>query len=137
MYIFGGSLGKVSYETDLDILRVLKDHEGSLPRHVRANIIMRDVDRYWFGYSKCNPQPGKSKYGCVKYSPPKDGGSFHMPEICLTRHQVLADFQYIKMWTVMIIDSLNKHRKINDHQPVATGPIQYEFKTIWTHAKEI
>ena len=55
MYRFGGSLDKVSYETDPDILQVLKDHEGSLPRHVRTHIIMRDVDRYWFGYSQCNP----------------------------------------------------------------------------------
>ena len=59
-----------------------------------------------------------------------------MPGICLTRHLVLADFQYTKMWTVMIIDSLNKHRKINDHQPVTAGPIQHEYNKILESRKK-
>ena len=36
----------------------------------------------------------------------------------------------------MITDSLNKHRKINDNQPVAAGPIQHKYNKILASRKK-
>ena len=36
----------------------------------------------------------------------------------------------------MIINSHNKHHEINDHQPVAAGPIQHEYNNILESRKK-
>ena len=130
MYRFGGSSGSVSFWSDIDLLHAVKVNEGSLPRKVWATVIMRDKDKYWFAHVKCNPVENCCKYACPKYSPPRDGGPFKMPQVCLSKHPVLTEFQYIKMWTVMILECLNKYRERDDFQPVAKGPILHELIAI-------
>ena len=85
LYIFCGSSGPVSAVSDINLLHILRDHEATLPRKVWASIIMKDKDKYWIAYVKCNPSKSVSKYACPKYSPPMDGGSFDIPIICLSK----------------------------------------------------
>jgi len=46
MWRFGGSSGIVDHETDRNLLRILCEHEGSLPRTVPGYVLIRDVDKY-------------------------------------------------------------------------------------------
>ena len=133
MYWFGGSSGLVSYVSDIDLLYALKVHDGTLPCKVWATIIMQDHDKYWFVHVLCNPPKNRGKYACPKYSPPRNGGPSKIPRVCLSEHPVLAEFQYIKMMTVMILKRLNKHtERVNNLQPVAKGPIYHKW---WQHTK--
>ena len=92
MYRFCGLSGQVSALSDIDIFHVLRDQEGSLPSKVWANITMHDIDRYYVGYVKCNPHKNACKYACPKHCPQRDGGLFKMPEMCLSKHPLLAEF---------------------------------------------
>ena len=132
LYRFCCSLGPVSAVSNIDLLHVLRDHEATLPCKVWVSIIMKDNDKYWIAYVKCNPSKNVSKYACPKYSPPRDGGSFEMPTICLYKHPVLADFQYVEMLSIIILDCLNKHRERILLPLVARGPIHHEMMTIHT-----
>ena len=66
LYRLFGSSGSVSSVSDIDLLHVLRDHEATFPHKVWASIIMKDKDKYWIAYVKCNPSKNVSKYACPK-----------------------------------------------------------------------
>ena len=125
-----GSSGNISHGSDRDLLTVLHEHEGSLPRKVHGSIIIRGSDRYHILYRKVNPQPGASLYACTHYSPPKDGGAFVMPSICMSKYEMLADMCYNKMMCVLFVDELNKALMPAGVLPIAAGPIMCEKRKI-------
>ena len=66
----------------------------------------------------------------MEYSPPRDGGQFDMPEICLSRYPILGEMTYLKMQSVNILSALNELRVKHGQLPVAIGPINQEMKKI-------
>ena len=127
---FGGSSGSPTHESDLNLLRVLAENKGVLPRKAWATVILRGRDRYYDIYRKCNVSEGKPTFTHVEYSPPRDGGQFSMPDICIARYPVLGEMSYLKMQCVTILVALNKIRVANNEEPVAIGPIEQEMRSI-------
>ena len=127
---FGGSSGNTCPETDMNLLQVLSENEGTLPRKTWATSIIRGTDRYFVIYRKCNPLTPYNCFTHVEYSPPRDGGQFNMPDICVSRYPVLGEMSYLKMQTVCILVALNKWRLSNDLPEIALGPIEREMENI-------
>ena len=98
-----GSSGNVTSSTDVDLLSTLHEHEGSLPRSVHGVIIIRGQDRYHLFYRRANPPEGSSLFGYAHYCPPKDGGSFNMPPVCVSKFPMLADVSYNKMMCILLL----------------------------------
>ena len=42
---FGGSSGKITPQSDMNLLAVMKEHEGSLPRQLSGSVIIHDEDK--------------------------------------------------------------------------------------------
>ena len=102
-----GSSGFVTHESDRNLLRICCEHEGSLPRTVPGCVFIRDFDRYHVIYNRCNRKHGQSKFVDVRYCPPRDGGSFDMPDYCLGEYSVLSELTYLKMWATIILVRMN------------------------------
>ena len=85
-----GSSGKVSYETDKDLLRFLCYHEAVLPRFAHGCLIIRAEDRYLFCYAKAT-QAMENKFVMWSYCPPKAGGAFDMPDSCIAKFPPVAE----------------------------------------------
>ena len=127
---FGGSSGPTCHESDRNLLRVLSENKGALPRKTWATVILRGPDRYYDIYQKCNSEDSQSSFTHVEYSPPKDGGQFSMPEVCIERYPVLGEMSYLKMQSVYILIALNQFREDRGQSPVAVGPMKKEIKNI-------
>ena len=122
-----GSSGKVSPTTDMDLLRVLADHKGAVPRKGWGTAIMRGKDSYYVAYRRCVQGQSPQPFTHVKYCPPKDGGQLIMPEKCIEQFQVLGEHLYLKMLGINLITSLNKHRIMHGMMPAAVGPLTREL----------
>ena len=67
-----------------------------------------------------------------KYSVPRRGGSFEMQPSLVARYPILAEFPYIKMIAVMMIDQINNERRFKGEMPLAEAAICYEKGNIKT-----
>jgi hypothetical protein len=124
-----GSSGKVSHETDKDLLRFLCHHEAVLPRFAHGCVIIRAEDRYLFCYAKATPA-SENKFVKWSYCPPKPGGSFDMPNSCISMFPPIAEMIYLKAFSVSVIVSLNNYFQDCNKQPVATGPLKFELASL-------
>ena len=79
--------GKVTAETDENLLFFLSYHEGILPRLARGCVILCTPGRYVFCYVSVSPSP-KNQFVVWDYCPPKEGGQF---VICLLYTSDAAD----------------------------------------------
>ncbi len=131
-----GSSGKVTSASDKDILSVLHEHEGAIPRKVYAVIILRGEDRYYLVYRRVNPKDGDDFFTSTHYCPPKDGGSFKMPKICSSTFFPLADLTYNKMMAVLLLQQVNILFKNEGLGSVAEGPMKCELIKI-TKARHV
>ena len=131
-----GSSGYITYASDKDIIAVLDEHEGSLPRRLYAVIILRCRERYVLIYRRVNPLPGSPLFASTHYSPPKDGGSFKMPKICSSTFFPLADFTYNKMMAVLLLQQIIFFLEKEGLRSVATGPLECELIKI-ERAREV
>ena len=122
-----GSSGKVTPASDRDIISVLHEHEGAVPRKLYAVIILRGEDRYYLVYRRINPTPDSSIYTYTYYCPPKDGGAFKMPKVCSSTFFPLADLTYNKMMAVMLLEQINLFLKKEGLPSVAGGPLKCEL----------
>lgn len=127
---FCGSSGVTDEITDRNILRALSVCEGSLPRKSWATVIIRGKDRYYLVYRRVRPRDGVSVVTHAVYSPPRDGGQFQMPEVCLSKFFVLGEMSYQKMLMTELLKALNVHRKSKGQLPTATGPLERELRNI-------
>ena len=57
-----GSSGKVSYETDKDLLRFLSCHEGIIPCYAHGCLIARTENNYIICYAQATPSLEKKKF---------------------------------------------------------------------------
>ena len=107
MHCFCGSLGKVNDRSDVNLLTVLKRHEGSLPRKAWGCVILCDLLCYHIVYWKCNPTKNDNAgtYAHMRYSPPQDGGQFKMPKIYLSAFPVLGEFARDLLYVISVSDS--------------------------------
>ena len=95
----GGSSGKISIQSDRDLLDCIHDVPGMCPRRLRGVLIMRGVLTYYLVYRNVS----SSIFFCYQYLPPKEGGSFRMPSAVLHKNPVLSEFSYLKMMAVEIL----------------------------------
>ena len=103
----------------------MQEIEIKLPRTVPGCVFIRDFDRYHVIYIRCNPKRGQSKFVDVRYCPPRDGGSFDMPDYCLGEYSVLSELTYLKMWATIILVRMNEVRVMNNLLPTAAGPLAF------------
>ena len=122
-----GSSGPVTTVTDKNLLRYLKSNSGALPRVVTACMIIRSELKYHILYARTH---GECKIAHVVYTPPREGGSFNMPDILLLRYPVLAEMVFLKTLTICALNAVNKYRQQHGHLMVATGPLTYEMKSL-------
>ena len=125
-----GSSGLVTAASDRDIISVLHENEGALPRKVYAVIILRGSDRYYLVYRRVNPSIGECSFTSTYYCPPKDGGAFKMPKVCSSTFFPLADLTYNKMMAIMLLEQINILFKIEGDLSVAEGPLRCELVKI-------
>ena len=95
----GGSSGKISNQSDQDLLDCIHDVPGLCPRRLRGILILRGELRYYLIYRNMK----SNKFVCYQYSPPKEGGAFKMPSALLYSHPVLCEFTYLKMMAIEVI----------------------------------
>ena len=124
-----GSSGKVSHETDKDLLRFLCHHEAVLPRFAHGCVIIRAGDRYLFCYAKATPASEK-KFSIWSYCPPKPGGAFNMPDSCISMFPPIAEMIYLKAFSVSVIVSLNNYFQECNKPSVATGLLKFELASL-------
>ena len=105
---FGGSSEFVTSSSDQDFLAVMQERKGLSPRHMYANIIIRCERWYWIVYRRVDEVDG-SWYTKKKYSPPKDGGGFNMPQLLSSVFFILADISYNKMLVIMLLNEMNRN----------------------------
>lgn len=118
----GGSSGKVTNQSDQDLVDCIHDVPGMCPRKLRGVLILRGQFTYFLVYRNVK----SSSFVCYQYSPPKEGGSFNLPSYLLYRYPVLAEFAYLKMMAIEIIRSLNNYRASKGMSLVAQGIVQCE-----------
>ena len=131
-----GSSGLVSSTSDKDLLAVLREHKGLLPRKVGGVAIFRRSDRYQIFYRRVNADPSQSLFGYVYYSPPQDGGAFDMPPILMSTSFPLVDQAYNKMLAIVMMNELNRLFRQRNILPVAIGPLGCEMTKI-NKAREV
>lgn len=66
----------------------------------------------------------------VSYSPPKPGGSFQLPDHLLDVIPILAEFTYIKMLAILIVQRYNLVREKGMKLPVARRVVECEFEKL-------
>ena len=85
-------------------------------------IILRGPDRYYIIYR------GKSNIVThAEYSPPRDGGPFSMPEVCLSEYPVLGEIAYVRTITVQMLIALNDHKRPLRQTEIALSGIDNEL----------
>lgn len=128
----GGSSGTISDETDLDLLAVLHQFKGLVPRHLYAAGIIRDPkkNRYHIVYTKPFTPKGKNKYGLTYYTPARDGGKFVMHPALSATYFPLVDLSYNKMMAVLLVEEINRKFVESGRRALATGPISCEMNSI-------
>ena len=124
-----GSSGKVSPETDKDLLRFLSYHEGIIPRFAHGCLIIRTEYSYLLCYATATPSL-ENKFIMWSYSPPKDGGQFDMTDTCIAKFPPIAEMIYLKTFSISVLVSLNKLRLERKHPAVALGPLKYEIVSL-------
>jgi hypothetical protein len=122
----GGSSGKITNQSDQDLLDCIHDVPGLCPRQLRGVIILRGVLSYYLIYRNMK----STKFVCYQYSPPKEGGSFNMPSALLYSHPVLCEFTYLKMMTIEVIRSLNVNRATSGLSSVCQGVLDCESRKL-------
>ena len=99
----GGSSGKVSIQSDQDLLDCIHDAPGLCPRQMHGVLIFLGTLTYYLVHRNVR----STNFVCYQYSPPKEGGSFKMPPDLLYRSPVLCEFTYLKMMAIEVLKSLN------------------------------
>ena len=122
-----GSSGSVTEITDRNLLQYLKSNSGALPRTITACMFIRSNLKYHILYARTH---GECDIAHVVYTPPREGGSFGMPDIVLFRYPVLAEMVFLKTLTICALNAVNKYRQQHGHRMVATGPLTYEMKSL-------
>jgi len=120
----GGSSGKVTNQSDRDLIDCIHDVPGMCPRKLLGVIILRGPFSYYLVYTNVS----SSAFVCYQYPPPKEGGSFRLPPTFLYSHPVLAKFAYLKMIAIEILRSLNTHRVSHGLSLLAQGIIECESR---------
>lgn len=121
-----GSSGLVNPQSDMDLAALIHSHIGLLPRPLKECVVFRHPLKYYIVYRSRLTGTLKHTY----YSPPRVGGQLRMPPNLVAQHPVLAEFTYLKMFAVLIVESLNKHRVTNGLLPTATGAVACEVKKL-------
>lgn len=129
-----GSSGLVSPTSDKDLLAVLHEHRGLLPRKVGGVFVIRSNDKYVFLYRRVTSSG--PLFGSNYYSPPQDGGALNMPDICTANIFPLADQAYNKMLAIVMMNELNQKLQKDGCMPAATGPVGCEMLKI-NKAREV
>jgi hypothetical protein len=125
-----GSSGKVSYETDKDLLRFLSFHKGIIPRYAHGCLIIRAESNYYICYARATPTSEKKHFVMWSYCPPKDGGQFNMTDTCIAKFPPIAEMIYLKTFALSVLVSLNSHRQNRMEPAVAMGPLKYELASL-------
>ena len=125
-----GSSGKVSHETDKDLLRFLSYHEGIIPRYAHGCLIVRTKNNYLICYARAAPSLEKKTFVLWRFCPPKDGGQFDMPDTCIAMFPPIAEMIYLKTFSISVLVSLNRHRLNSNKPAVAMGPLKHELVSL-------
>ena len=118
----GGSSGKISIQSDQDLLDCIHDVPGLCPRRLRGVLILCGHLTYYLVYRNMK----STKFVCYQYSPPKEGGSFKMPSAILYSYPVLCEFTYLKMMGIEVIRSLNLYQAKRGLSTVCQGVVDCE-----------
>lgn len=125
-----GSSGLVNHKSDKDLLKFLSYHEGILPRKAHGCLIVRGVDKYHFCYARPKFVKNQLKHVCFDYTPPREGGQFEMPDVCIAQYPPVAEMIYLKSMSVSVLKHLNNLRYENGLYTIASGPLQYEYSSL-------
>jgi len=125
-----GTGGRVSEQSDIDLMFAMRESESSLPRKLGACKIVRNKYFYHIFYKKIQPKPGTNHIALITYSPPKDGGSFLLNPAAMEHFPFLGEFSYLKMVATLVILELNLLRVSENLQPIASGPLISEMTKI-------
>ena len=58
-------------------------------------MIVQGKDRYYLLYKQVKPKKGQSHISHCVYSPPRDGGQFSMPDVCMSKFFVQAGYPFV------------------------------------------
>ena len=124
---FGGSSGLTDNVTDKNMLHALAVSTGILPRKSWGMLLIRSTTKYYLVYRKVARSSGICGICHAVYSPPRDGGQFSMPDICILRYPVLAEMTYQKMMALQLMCAHNNFRLGSGMKAVAQGPLEKEL----------
>ena len=127
---FGGSSGLTDNVTDKNMLHALAVSTGILPRKSWGILLVRSTTKYYLVYRKVAPSSGRYGICHAVYSPPRDGGQFSMPDICILRYPVLAEMTYQKMMALQLMCAYNNFRLGSGMKPVAQGALEKELSNL-------
>lgn len=122
---YSGTAGKLDSQSDKDLIDLL-DTTSITPRNSQGCLIVKDNFKYhimYMGHSHRNVKH-------VSYSPPKPGGSFQLPDHLLEAIPILAEFTYIKMLAILIVQRYNDARENERKLPVASRVVKCEFEKL-------
>ena len=122
----GGSSGKISNQSDQDLLDCIHDVPGLCPRRLRGVLILRGELSYYLIYRNMM----STKFVCYQYSPPKEKGAFKMPSAVLYSYPVLCEFTYLNMMAIEVIRSLNINRASSELSRVCQGVLDCESRKL-------
>ncbi len=103
-----------------------------LPRRLGACLVIPHARGYYFVYRRHNDSC-VATCGCMaihQYTVPQAGGSLKFNFRSFLMFPILADFTYIKMMAVCLIDHINQIRQHDRECPIAVGPIKSEMTKI-------
>ena len=102
-----GSSGMTCAQSDRDLLRALHDCRTSLPRKLGAIKITRHSKfSYKITYRRVLDPPDDNVVS-FKYYVPRRGGLFEMRPGLVSKYPLFADFPYVKMIAVNMLDAIN------------------------------
>ena len=122
----GGSSGKISNQSDQDLLDCIPDVPGLCPRRLCGVLILRGELSYYLIYRNMM----FTKFVCYQYSPPKEKGAFKMPSAVLYSYLVLCEFTYLNMMAIEVIRSLNINRASSELSRVCQGVLDCESRKL-------
>jgi len=120
-----GTAGKLESQSDKDLIDLL-DTTSITPRNSQGCLIVKDTFKYHIMYMGNSHRRVKH----VSYSPPKPGGSFQLPDHLLEVIPILAEFTYIKMLAILIVQRYNFAREKEMKVPVASRVVECEFEKL-------
>jgi len=120
-----GTAGKLEPQSDKDLIDLL-DTTSITPRNSQGCLIVKDTFKYHIMYMGHSHRTVKH----VSYSPPKPGGSFQLPDHLLDVIPILAEFTYIKMLAILIVQRYNFAREKEMKLPVASRVVECEFEKL-------